>query len=134
MEGDSPRKTYCKQSSCCYVYRGCTTRFLPKLVGEADNAIYFTREQFAARLRFPVPSLVKQFLHFTKAPPALVHPNVFQILMSCSVLTFLYQLDISLVEICFIYTLKLGIGGWLSILAHNPPLQFLTELPQLPQD
>ena len=31
--------------------------------------------------------------------------------MGCSVLNFLYQLDISLVEICFIYTLKLGIGG-----------------------
>ena len=28
-------------------------------VGEADNAVYFTREQFAAGLRFPVPSLVK---------------------------------------------------------------------------
>ena len=59
------------------------------------------------------PSLVKKFLHFTKAPLALVHPNVFRILMGCSVLNFLYQLDISLVEICFIYTLKLGIGGYL---------------------
>ena len=38
-------------------------------VEEADNVIYFTREQFAAELRFPVPSLVKQFLHFTRAPP-----------------------------------------------------------------
>ena len=34
-------------------------------IGEADNVVYFTLEQFAARLRFPVPSLVKQFLHFT---------------------------------------------------------------------
>ena len=32
-------------------------------VGEADNTIYFTREQFAAGLRFLVSSLVKQFLH-----------------------------------------------------------------------
>ena len=45
--------------------------------GEADNTIYFTREQFTVGLRFLVPSLVKQFLHFTRAPPALVHPNVF---------------------------------------------------------
>ena len=29
------------------------------IVGEADNAIYFIREQFVARLPFPVPSLVK---------------------------------------------------------------------------
>ena len=34
-------------------------------VGEADNAVYFTREQFVARLGFPVSFLVKQFLHFT---------------------------------------------------------------------
>ena len=28
-------------------------------MGAADNAIYFTREQFAARLYLPIPSLVK---------------------------------------------------------------------------
>ena len=53
-------------------------------IGGVDNAVYFTREQFAARLRFPVQSLVKQ--HFIRAPPALVHPNVFWILMGYSVL------------------------------------------------
>ena len=62
-------------------------------VGQAANAIYFTLEQFVARLHFPVLSLVKQFLHITRAPPALIHPNVFRILMGCSVLNFLYQLD-----------------------------------------
>ena len=40
-------------------------------VREADNAIYFTREQFCIGLRFPASSLVKQFLHFTRALPAL---------------------------------------------------------------
>ena len=54
-------------------------------VGEADNDIYFTLEQFAIGLLFPVPSLVKQFLHFTLAPPIHVHPNVFQILTGCNV-------------------------------------------------
>ena len=87
---------------------------------QADNAICFTREQFAAGLHFPVSSLMKQFLHITRAPLALIHPNVFWILMGCSVLNFIYQLDISLVEICFIYTLKLGTGGWLSMSAHSP--------------
>ena len=47
-------------------------------VGGADNAIYFTREQFTAGLRFPISSLVKQFLHFTRAPPTLIHPNFFR--------------------------------------------------------
>ena len=95
-------------------------------VGEADNAIYFTREQFAAGLRFLIPSVVKHFIHFTQAPPALVHLNVFWILRGCSVLNSVYQLDISLVEICFIYNLKLGIGGRLSMSAHSPRLQFVT--------
>ena len=79
--------------------------------GEVDNVVYFTWEQFVVVLRLTVPSLVKQFLHFTRAPPALIHPNAFWILMGCSVLNSLYQLDISLVEICFIYTLKLGTGS-----------------------
>ena len=70
----------------------------------------------------PISSLVKQFLHFTRAPSALVHPNVFRILMGCNVLNLIFQLDISLVEICFIYTLKLGVGGCLSMLAHSPRL------------
>ena len=102
-------------------------------IGEADNAMYFTREQFTTRLRFPVPSLVKQFLHFTRAPPVIVHPNVFRILMGCSVMNSLYQLDISLVEIYFIYTLKLGIGGRLSMSSHSPRLQFVTRLVNSPK-
>ena len=52
-------------------------------IGGADNDVYFTREQFAARFCFPIPSLVKQFLHFTRAPPTLIHPNVFRILIGC---------------------------------------------------
>ena len=93
-------------------------------MGAIDNAIYFTQEQFSAGLYLPVPSLVKQFLHFTSAPLALVHPNVFRILIGCSVLKFLYQLDISLLRLCFIYTLKLGIGGRLSMSAHSPGYNF----------
>ena len=102
-------------------------------IEEADNAIYFTREQFTIGLHFPIPLLVKQFLHFTRAPPELVHPNVFRILTGCSMLNSLYQLDISLVEICFIYTLKLGMGGRLSMLAHSPRPQFVTEIPNSPK-
>ena len=101
-------------------------------VREADNAVYFTWEQFAAGLRFPILSLVKQFLHFTRSPPVLIHPNVFRI-MGCSVLNFLYQLDISLVEVCFINTLKLRIGGRLSMLTHSPQLQFVTRLLDSPK-
>ena len=30
-----------------------------------DNAIFFTKEKFNARLLFPLPSLFKEFLYFT---------------------------------------------------------------------
>ena len=53
--------------------------------------------------------------------------------MGCSMLNFLYQVDISLVEICFIYTLKLGIGGRLSMSTHSPRLQFVTGHPDSPK-
>ena len=86
-------------------------------VNEEDSVVYFTWEQLVARLRFSISSLVKQFLHISGAPSAFIHPNVIRILTGCSVLNLLYQLDISLVEVCFIYTLKLGHGGQLSMLA-----------------
>ena len=46
-------------------------------VGQADNVVYFTQEKFLDGLRFPVSSLLKQFLHVTQAPPTFIHPNVF---------------------------------------------------------
>ena len=83
-------------------------------LGGEHNVVFFNQEQLAVRLRFPVPALVEQFLHFTRALPSLVHPNVIRILIGCSVLNFLYQLELSLVEICFAYSLILRRGGRLS--------------------
>ena len=59
-------------------------------VGGEYNGVFFTLEHLAAKLRFPVPALVKQFLHFTRAPLALIHPNVIRILIGCCVLNHLY--------------------------------------------
>ena len=95
--------------------------------------MYFTREQLAAGLLFPISSLVKKFLLFSGAPPTLIHPNAIRILTEFSVLNLLYQLDISLVEVCFIYTLKLGHGGRLSMYAQSPRLQFIMGLPNSPK-
>ena len=53
--------------------------------------------------------------------------------MGFSVLNFLYQFNILLVDICFIYTLKLGVGGRLSMSAHSPRLQFVTRLLDSPK-
>ena len=77
-------------------------------LGGEHNGVFFTREHLAAGLRFPKPALVKQFFHFTWAPPTLIHPNVIRILIVCCVLNHLYQLDLSLVELCIIYFLRIG--------------------------
>ena len=60
------------------------------IVGDEYNTVFFTHKQLAVGLRFLVSSLVKQFLHFTRAPPAYVHPNVIRILTGCCVLNLLY--------------------------------------------
>ena len=77
-------------------------------LGGEHNAVFFTQEHLVAGLRFPMPAIVKQFLHFTRAPSALIHPSTIQILSGCSVLNLLYQLDISFVEICFAYFLRVA--------------------------
>ena len=93
----------------------------------------FTWEQLATEICFPISSMVNQFLHFSRAPPTLIHQNVIRILTGCRVLNLLYQLDISLVEVCFIYTLKLGHEGQLSLSAQSSRLQFVTGLPDSPK-
>ena len=102
------------------------------LSGE-HNGVFFTREHLAAGLRFPVPAIVKQFLHFTRAPPALIHPNVIHILIGSCVLNHLYQLDLMLVELFIIYFLNVGSGGRMSILVLSPQLQIVNGLPDLPK-
>ena len=77
------------------------------LSGE-HNVVFFTREHLEARFNFPVLAIVKPLLHFIRALLALVHPNTILILTGCSVLNLLYQLDLSLVEICFAYSLRVA--------------------------
>ena len=50
------------------------------------NAIIFSKEQFNAGLRFPLPALFKEFLHFSQIPPAFIHPNIVRVLMGCSII------------------------------------------------
>ena len=93
------------------------------------NAISFAKEQFNAGLRFPLPSLFKEFLHFTQIPPAYIHPNIVRVLMGCSVLSLLYNVDLSLLEVLFVYSLKKEKNDIFSMAAHLPSLQLVTELP-----
>ena len=103
------------------------------IVGEEYNAVFFTWEHLAVGIHFPVSSLVKQFLHFTRAPPDYIHPNVIRILIGCCVLNLLYQMDLSLMEVCFAYTLRLAHDGRLSMSAQSPWLQFVTGLLDSPK-
>ena len=107
--------------SCCQIHEDIEFELsegsAESTMGEEYKAVFFTREKLVAGLCFPVSSLFKQFLHFTKAPPAYIHPNVIRIMTGCCVLNLLYQLDLSLVEVCFAYTLRLAHGGRLSMSA-----------------
>lgn len=94
-----------------------------------DNSVCFTKEQFNTGLRLPLLSLFKQFLHFTKIPPALIHPNVVCVLMGCIILDMLFNLELSLLEILFVYTIKKAKSEIFSLAANIPSLQLVTGLP-----
>lgn len=94
-----------------------------------DNSICFTKEQFNAGLRLPLPSLFKQFLHYTRISPTLIHPNVVRVLMGCSILDMLFSLDLSLLEILFVYTIKKAKNDIFSLAANIPSLQLVTGFP-----
>ena len=49
--------------------------------------------------------------------------------MGCSVLNMLYHLDIFLLEVLFIYTIKMSGKDIFNLSAHIPSLQLVIELP-----
>lgn len=98
------------------------------------NSTYFSKKQFVARLRLLLPSFFKQFLHVTQIPPVFLHPNVVQVLMGCNIMDMLFQLDISLLEALFIYTVKMSQKKRFSLSTHIPSLQLVTRLPNSNKD
>ena len=121
----------------CEVHDNINLRLMERAdestLGGEHNGVFFTREHLAAGLCFPVPAIVKQFLHFTRVPPALVHPNVICILIGCCVLNHLYQLYLSLVELFMIYFLSIRSGGRMSMSVLSPRLQIVNGLPDSPK-
>ena len=120
----------------CKVPDGIDLRLMERTdestLGGEHNDVFFTREHLTAGLCFPVPAIVKQFLHFTRVPPTLIHPNVIRILIGSCVLNHLYQLDLSLVELFMIYFLSVGPGGRMSMSVLNLRLQIVNGLPDSP--
>ncbi|RVW90056.1 hypothetical protein CK203_035901 [Vitis vinifera] len=99
---------------------------MPTEKGE-ENVILFTKEQFNAGLRFPLPALFKEFLHFSQIPPIFIHPNLVRVLMGCSIINMLYSLDLTLLEVFFVYSLKKAKNDIFSVSA--PALPSNGELP-----
>ena len=94
-----------------------------------EKTMIFSKEQFNAGLRFPLLALFKEFLHFTQIPPVFIHPNIVRVLMGCSIINMLYNLDLTLLEVFFVYSLKKVKNDIFSMSAHLPSLQLVTELP-----
>ena len=90
--------------------------------------MYFTKKQFVVRLYIPIPSFFKQFLYFTQILTVFLHPNVIRVLMGYSVLDMLFQLDLSLLELLFVYTVKMSKKERFILFAHIPSLQLVTDL------
>ena len=90
--------------------------------------MYFTKEQFVARLRLSLLSFFKQFLHFTQIPPTFLHPIIVRVLMGYSILDMHFQLDLSLLKILFVYTIKMSQKERFSLFSHIPSLQLVTSL------
>lgn len=75
---------------------------------EPFNATVFSKEKFNVGLLFPLSSLFKQFLHFTKIFPTFLYPNAVRVLMGCNILNMLFHLDLFPLEVLFIYTIKMS--------------------------
>lgn len=100
----------------------------PTTEKQFNNVIYFNKEQFNVELCFPLPSLFKQFLHFTKIPSVFLHLNAVRLLMGYSILDMLFHLDLSLLEVLFVYTIKMSQNGIFSLSTHIPSLQLVIGL------
>ena len=94
-----------------------------------EKTMIFSEEQFNVGLQFPLPPLFKEFLHFTQIPPVFIHPNIVRVLMGCSIINMLYNLDLMLLEVFFVYSLRKVKNDIFSMFAHLPSLQLVTELP-----
>lgn len=94
----------------------------------AHSVIFFSKEQFNARLCLSFPSLFKQFFHYSKIPPTFIHLNTIRVLMGYSILDMLFHPDLSLLEVLFIYRIKMSQKGIFNLSAQIPSLQLVTGL------
>ena len=70
------------------------------------NSIYWPEIHISEGLRFSLPLLIYQFLHFTQLHLAHVHMNIIRVLLGVCVLNIQYELRMGLEEVLYAYTLK----------------------------
>ena len=70
------------------------------------NSIYWPEIHISKGLRFPLPPMIHQFLHFTRLHPVHVHVNIIHVLLGVCVLNRKYELLLGLKDLLYTYTLK----------------------------
>lgn len=102
---------------------------LRSIVNLFSGKIFISRKQFWVGRQLLLPSLVRKFLYHTEMYPVHMHPNTMHVLMGCKVLNRLYALEFSVLEVLFMYIVRLGVAGRFSLSAQCHAFQFVTKLP-----
>ena len=90
-------------------FAACTNMVLGQM-----NCIYWPKIHISEGLRFPLPPLIHQFLHYTQIHPVYVHVNIIRVLLRVCVLNKRPGLRLGLEKVLFSYSFKwhkLGGGG-----------------------
>lgn len=84
----------------------------------------------AIQCRDPLSSsfTLQTVFHFMKISLAFLHPNTIRVLMGCSILDMLFCLDLFLLEVLFIYTVKMSRKGIFNVSVHIQSFQLVMGL------
>ena len=68
--------------------------------------MYWPEVHLSEGLRFPLPSLVHQFFHFTCLHLIHTHVNIMRVLLGVCVLNRKYEVRLGLEEVLYAYSIK----------------------------
>ena len=91
------------------------------------NCILWPKIHINEGLRFPLPPLVHQFLHFTRIHPVYVHVNIIQVLLGVSELNKKYDHNLGLEEVLYVYSFKRHKLGRYYLIADAQSLHLVTH-------
>ena len=95
------------------------------------NFIYLPEIHISEGLRFPLPSLIHQFLHFTRFHLVHVYVNIIRVLLGVCVLNRKYEVRLGLKEVLYSYFLKRHNLGRYYLFVDDKALQLVTNLPTI---